>query len=151
MKTCQPWHKLPGQENWSSACGMSGPALLESDSRPERETKTKTLSRYNIDILYCVREHLQRSLTGFESPKRRLSVYALPYDLSWLTSSTNNREGSMTDSCHYAYGPMTNTQKSWKTPFMMASVEQSDEYHTKTTFSFWGISMPELAKIASYS
>ena len=34
---------------------------------------------------------------------------------------------------------------------MMASVEQSDECHTKTTFSFWGISMPELAKIASYS
>lgn len=30
---------------------MSGPALLESDSIPERETKTKTLSRYNIDIL----------------------------------------------------------------------------------------------------
>lgn len=148
MKTCQPWHKLPGQENWSSACGMSGPALLESDSRPERETKTKTLSRYNIDIL-CKRTLAEESHRIRKSKEE--SVYALPYDLSWLTSSTNNREESMTDSCHYAYGPMTNTQKSWKTPFMMASVEQSDECHTKTTFSFWGISLPELAKIASYS
>ena len=150
MKTCQPWHKLPGQENWSSACGMSGPALLESVTA-DQSAKPKPKLWAGTTLTYWIREHLQRSLTGFESPKRRLSVYALPYDLSWLTSSTNNREGSMTDSCHYAYGPMTNTQKSWKTPFMMASVEQSDEYHTKTTFSFWGISMPELAKIASYS
>ena len=38
------------------------------------------------------------NIFGLESPKRKLNVYALPYDLSWLTRSTNYRKGSMTDS-----------------------------------------------------